>query len=197
MGRRGRRKGSNGEESRELLLRTATNEFASNGYHNTKISSIVKKANVTQPTFYLYFESKEAIFQELFNRFRQNLAELVQQSRLESGLQLDSLPVEIEQKLTAIFTFFKKNPNLTLIGFFIAEGSTELKQQIAKQIEANLRKEQLDGYFQPDIDMNMVAFSLIGMIERLTLEKLFSGLTEPNLLAKEIVHLLLYGMIHR
>ena len=31
-------------------------EFAVNEFHATKVSTIVRKAGVTQPTFYLYFD---------------------------------------------------------------------------------------------------------------------------------------------
>lgn len=58
MGQRGRRKGANGEQSRVQLLHIAAAEFARMGYYETKISNIVQKAKLTQPTFYLYFQSK-------------------------------------------------------------------------------------------------------------------------------------------
>ncbi|MGM1006906.1 MAG: hypothetical protein ACQEW2_07585 [Bacillota bacterium] len=45
--------------------------------------------------------------------------------------------------------------------------------------------------------MGIVAESLTGIIERLTLTKLFKGIKTPEDLAKEIVHLFLYGMINK
>ncbi|WP_010647427.1 TetR/AcrR family transcriptional regulator [Oceanobacillus massiliensis] len=197
MGQRGRRRGSIGVESRNLLLEKAAEEFAKCGFHETKISTIVKRANVTQPSFYLYFSSKDAIFQELVGSFHSTLSDLVQQSRLESGLKLDSLEAEIEYKLTAIFTYFKNNQDLTKIGFYISKDAGRLKGQIAAQIEENLLKEQRDGYFQPDIDMHTVAQSLVGIMERLTIVKLFTGMREPGNLANEIVRLILNGIISR
>ena len=65
MAVRGRPKGASGEESRALLLQVAAKEFAQKGYYETKISDIVKGASLTQPVFYLYFQNKEAVFQEL------------------------------------------------------------------------------------------------------------------------------------
>ena len=58
---RGRKVNSNGEKSKQLLREKAIELFSSNGYYQTKISDIVKEANVTQPTFYLYFESKDSL----------------------------------------------------------------------------------------------------------------------------------------
>ena len=44
-----------GEESRARLLAAAAREFAQHGYHETKVSTIVADAGVSQPTFYFYF----------------------------------------------------------------------------------------------------------------------------------------------
>ena len=70
---RGRRVNSSGERSKQLLLKKAIELFSTHGYHQTKISDIVKAANVTQPTFYLYFQSKESLFNDLNEQFRNDL----------------------------------------------------------------------------------------------------------------------------
>lgn len=51
--------------TRERLLAAAREIFAAQGYHNTLISDIVKKAGVGQGTFYRNFTSKRAIFEAL------------------------------------------------------------------------------------------------------------------------------------
>ena len=73
-----RKKGANGQESRARLLIVAANEFAKSGYHQTKISTIVSRAGLTRPSFYLYFESKEAVFKELVEKFRAELKILLE-----------------------------------------------------------------------------------------------------------------------
>lgn len=196
MGPRGRKKGANGEQSRALLLTIAAEEFAKNGYYETKISTIVKRASVTQPTFYLYFQNKEAIFRELVDLFRNKLVDFTNSSRLELGMDVRFVSDRIVIGLTRIFTFFAENSHLTRIGFFISADANELKSQLATQIEENLMFEVQAGYFREDIDINIVAESLVGMMERLTFTKLFQGIKEPAALANEIVQLLLYGMIH-
>ncbi|MBN8201652.1 TetR/AcrR family transcriptional regulator [Bacillus sp. NTK034] len=197
MGQRGRKKGACGEQSRAMLLEIAAEEFAQKGYFHTKISEIVKRAGLTQPSFYLYFESKDAIFQELVDLFRARLSELTSNSRVESGIDLPALPERITSGLSAIFKFLMDNQNLTRISFFMAPDAEEFKEILAGQIEANLLSEQQAGYFREDIDMGTVAESLTGIIERVTLTKLFNGLKTPEGLAKEIVQLFLYGMIYK
>ena len=118
MSKRGRKKGAIGEQSRALLLNIAAEEFANHGYYETKISTLVKRAGLTQPTFYLYFKSKEAIYQELIDLFIQGLSNLTNESRLEPGIDFNSLPLRITKGLTGVLTFFSENQNLTRIGFF-------------------------------------------------------------------------------
>ena len=70
---RGRKVNSNGERSKQLLLEKAIELFSTHGYHETKISDIVTAADVTQPTFYLYFKSKDKLFFDLNEGFRKDI----------------------------------------------------------------------------------------------------------------------------
>ncbi|KMY51636.1 TetR/AcrR family transcriptional regulator [Peribacillus loiseleuriae] len=195
MGQRGREKGASGEESRALLLKIAADEFAQKGYYETKVSTIVKRANLTQPTFYLYFQSKEAIFQELVDAFRQNLFAYTKKSSLEPGIDSHSVPEALTKHLAAIFTYFVENPNLARIGFLIAQEAEELKKQLAAQMTDNLVSGQQNKYYRSNIDMSIVAESLVGIIERLTVTQLLQGKKQPEEIANEIVPLFLYGML--
>ncbi|WP_159887905.1 TetR/AcrR family transcriptional regulator [Paenibacillus puerhi] len=49
-------------DKREIIIASALKLFEELGYHNTKISHIVKEAGIAQGTFYLYFKSKEDVF---------------------------------------------------------------------------------------------------------------------------------------
>ena len=195
MSKRGRKKGAIGEQSRALLLNIATEEFANHGYYETKISTLVKRAGLTQPTFYLYFKSKEAIYQELIDLFIQGLSNLTNESRLEPGIDFNSLPLRITKGLTGVLTFFSENQNLTRIGFFNSVEAAEIKKQLAIQIRENLISEVQNGYFKTEIDMGLISEILVGAIERLTLTILFPGIKEPEEIACEIVHLFLNGML--
>ncbi len=56
------------EERREQILSHAVRLFAERGYHLTQISDIIEAAGIARGTFYLYFDSKRAIFSELLDR---------------------------------------------------------------------------------------------------------------------------------
>ena len=55
-------------ERRQQILNVARDVFARRGYHNAKIDDIVAAAGIARGTFYLYFEDKRAIFEEIVDR---------------------------------------------------------------------------------------------------------------------------------
>ncbi len=58
-------------QTRGRLVETAKKVFSERGYHNAQISHIIDEAGVARGTFYLYFKSKEEIFnQELRSRIK-------------------------------------------------------------------------------------------------------------------------------
>lgn len=195
MAERGRPKGASGEESRALLLEIAAKEFAQNGYHETKVSTIVKSASLSQPTFYLYFKNKEAIFEELENLFRLRMMDLAKKSRLQPALEQATVRARIIHNVKELLAFFAKNPNLTRIGLYLSTKADEIKAQIVKQIKENLDYEVDAGYFKKDLDTHIVAECLIGIIERLTFVQLLPKQKKPEEIAQHIVNLLIEGML--
>jgi len=175
-------------------LKIAAEQFALHGFHDTKISAIVKAANVTQPAFYLYFKSKEAIFQELIDLFKSKLHPRVEQSRLPSDSEKTELPERIGNNIASVFQVFQENEQIARIGFFLSEDAAEIKEQMAKQIEENLTAEVKNGFFDPDFDLSVVASAIVGVIGHLALTKLWTGLKTPDELSKEITKLFLYGL---
>jgi TetR/AcrR family fatty acid metabolism transcriptional regulator len=55
------------EQRRAHLIQCALEVFAEKGYHQASISDIIKRAGVARGTFYLYFESKRSVFDQLLD----------------------------------------------------------------------------------------------------------------------------------
>ena len=53
------------EEMRNTILQKSLLYFARNGFAGTKISDLSKNSGIGQGTIYVYFESKEELFQEI------------------------------------------------------------------------------------------------------------------------------------
>ncbi|WP_368654312.1 TetR/AcrR family transcriptional regulator [Ornithinibacillus sp. 4-3] len=196
MAERGRPKGASGEESRALLLEIAAKEFAQHGYHETKVSSIVKGASLSQPTFYLYFKNKEAIFEELEDLFHIQIIDFTKKSRLQPELEPKIIKERIIYNVGQLLTFLAKNPDLTMIGFYLSTKSDEIKARMVRETKDNLDFEVEAGYFRKDLDTYMIAEALIGIVERLTFIQLLPGIKQPGEIAEFIVDLLLNGMLN-
>ncbi len=64
---------------REELIDIAEELFLENGYEETPVSDIVKKAHVAQGTFYYYFKSKDEILDDITDRYLNEFANLVEE----------------------------------------------------------------------------------------------------------------------
>ena len=56
------------KEKRELILDTALSLFAENGFHQTSIEQIARKAGISKGLTYNYFESKELLLQAVLQK---------------------------------------------------------------------------------------------------------------------------------
>jgi TetR/AcrR family fatty acid metabolism transcriptional regulator len=188
-------KGEKGKKSRERLLASAIHEFAHQGYHATKVSTIVARAGLTQAAFYLYFPSKEAIFAEIVNEFREQVYMLASAARIAPGHETDEIPMRIYTAIEAVFRFFATHPDLMRIAFVQAPNAEEIKAEMVALVAENLRAEQQAGYFRPEVSIEMVGEGLVGMIERFALRWLFPGEKDASTLAAQLADLLVHGIL--
>jgi AcrR family transcriptional regulator len=71
------------ESRRSAVLAVARRIFSEKGYHATSIHHLIESADIARGTFYLYFESKRAIFDELLDQLVTTLQ--AQVKRIEVG----------------------------------------------------------------------------------------------------------------
>ncbi|WP_432702129.1 TetR/AcrR family transcriptional regulator [Lysinibacillus sphaericus] len=186
---RGRKINSNGEKSKQLLLEKAVELFAERGYHATKISDIVKAADVTQPTFYLYFKSKESLYEDLNIQFQLGFYEIMDNHSEQAEKGLEGFIHMLEHKLYLMFLYIIENPKLTKIGFFESKQSSSVKSQLTQQFIELVYRHDCDGLFKlQNIDIKIVADSFVGSFERLILTNLLEQKSKPCELARNLVH---------
>jgi AcrR family transcriptional regulator len=56
------------QERRRQILDAAKHVFADAGYHGASINAIIERAGIARGTFYLYFESKSAVFSSILDQ---------------------------------------------------------------------------------------------------------------------------------
>ncbi|MCL1699912.1 TetR/AcrR family transcriptional regulator [Lysinibacillus sp. Bpr_S20] len=187
---RGRKVNSNGERSKQLLLEKALELFSEKGYHETKISDIVKAAHVTQPTFYLYFESKDSLYNDLNSRFQRGFDEIMNKQSEEVEEGLEGFVRELKQKVHMLFVYIIENPKLTKIGLFESEQSLAVKSRLTQQFTHLIHRYDCAHIIQSYcVDQDIVVDSFVGSLERLILTNLLEHKKLPCELASDLVHL--------
>ncbi len=68
-----------GEKTRDKLLVAGAKVFARRGYHAARVDDIVTAAAISHGTFYLYFASKDALFESLIGAISDEFMSLVGQ----------------------------------------------------------------------------------------------------------------------
>ncbi|MEA4934686.1 MAG: TetR/AcrR family transcriptional regulator [Lawsonibacter sp.] len=62
-----------GAETKKLLFACADKLFLQNDYNDVSVEAITRMAGVTKGTFYVHFESKDALYAELFSGYVERL----------------------------------------------------------------------------------------------------------------------------
>ena len=92
--------------TREQLLASAARVVGEHGYRDASIQRITADAGMAQGTFYLYFESRQALFDELLPHFGLHMLELV---RVRAHGAKGFFEVE-EIGVRAVFEYLIENP---------------------------------------------------------------------------------------
>ena len=91
------------EETRNRILKRASLYFARNGFGDTKISDLARHIGIGQGTIYLYFSSKEELFEEIRKSAgnRDDIRRLKTLSKLPipANAKIEKLSQEMEKKL--------------------------------------------------------------------------------------------------
>lgn len=96
---------------REQVLRHAKRIFARKGYHRTNIAEIIARAQIARGTFYLYFQNKRELFEELLEQTLGELRHRIQRLRIGPG---EPDPVEqLRNNLRRVLNFVLAERELT------------------------------------------------------------------------------------
>lgn len=153
--------------TRARLRKAAIAVFAEKGFHETKVSDIVAKAGVSQPTFYLHFVSKDAAFEELVEEFRTALRAATQACLISPGLAPEELFADLKASFTRYFAVLARDPALTEIGFFQRPSGEVTKAQMIEWTMANMEQEQAAGILRADIPVAHQARLVIGLLDQM------------------------------
>ncbi|MDB4965355.1 MAG: Transcriptional regulator, TetR family protein [Myxococcales bacterium] len=162
------------EQRRTAVLAVARRIFADKGYHATSIDDIIAAAGIARGTFYLYFESKRAIFDELLDELFTTLQAQVR--RIEVGPNALPPVEQMNATVDRVMQTLAENrevPRILLREAVGIDDEFDAKlEQFYGRIEALLTSAVLTGQ-----QMNLVRPCDAGMVARCILGS-----------AKELVH---------
>lgn len=192
------------EERRREILKAAKRRFSEKGYHATTVSDIIAAAGIARGTFYLYFDSKRAIFEalldQLFVVFRGGLKRI----DVADG-SLDSVFAQVQANVDNIIGTFIANRELTKILLCEAVGLDaefdgklfdfygRLNTLLRNSLELGIAM----GILRP-FDARVVSSSILGSIKEVMYHYVMGDeLPDQAAIGREIVNYNLYGILAR
>jgi AcrR family transcriptional regulator len=185
-----------GEESKRKLLQAAEELFAKKGFQSTKISEIVANAGLTQAAFYLYFKSKEDIFQQMIQDFDQQIIDLSDAGKKVVELVPNDIKSYVTNMFIQLFTVLGKNPNLIRIALQHATESDQIRKKIVEQIANNMSNNQRFGIVKEEIDTWVAAEAIVAVTERLVNRYLLTGEKTEKELGEQVARMFLSGILN-
>jgi AcrR family transcriptional regulator len=152
-----------GQRTLERLLDAGATVFAARGYHAARVDDVVKAAKTSHGTFYLYFSSKEDLFQALAVDVAESMVELARElPDLNPGRAgdlhdwLTRFQALYARHSAVIRTWTEAEIVDSDMGRVGGDLVVQFSRELAKRLEAAA----------PDIEPDIAALAFVGMIER-------------------------------
>ena len=123
-----------GAETKKLLFACADKLFLQNDYKDVSVEAITRMAGVTKGTFYVHFESKDALYAELFSGY-------VERLDTQYRAFLDTLSLGVSSSKT-LLAFVEEIINLMITQI----GYDRLKTVYRLQLAGTINMESVMGY---------------------------------------------------
>jgi len=161
----GRELRARGKRTLRRLLDAGAEVFAERGYHAARVDDVVKAAATSHGTFYLYFASKEDLFQalavdaaEAMVALARTLPDLSDDERGRAALEewVDRFADLYAHYSAVIRTWTEAEIVDTEVGRIGGDLVAEFSRELARRLETAA----------PDVDARLAAAALVAMIER-------------------------------
>ncbi|SFI26952.1 MULTISPECIES: TetR/AcrR family transcriptional regulator [Microbacterium] len=154
-----------GVATRRKLLEAAEVVFAAVGYHEASIVKITERAGIGLGTFYLYFDGKQQIFEELVVDLNRRVRHSMAEAMAGAANRIDAERAGFE----GFFRFTAAHPALYRIvreAEFVSPETLRLHYtRIVEGYEAGLRAAQQHGDVDDRLDPEVTAWALMGVGE--------------------------------
>ena len=160
----GRPLSQRGIETRRRLLDAAESVFGELGYHDASVVKVADAAGVAAGTFYLYFDSKKAIFDELVRDLNRRVRHAMKEGSSKGETRLEAELGGFD----AYFRFTAEHPTLYRIIRQAEFVSPEMLRYHYEQLSAGYiegLKEASEAGEIAKLDAEVAAYALMGLGE--------------------------------
>ena len=170
----GRTLSARGVETRGRLLQAAESVFGQLGYHDASVVKITEAAGVGQGTFYLYFATKQDIFDELIRDLNRRVRHAMKEASSRGATRLEAELLGFG----AYFSFTSEHPALYRIirqAEFVSPEMLEYHyEKLAQGYVEGLRESMARGEVG-EIDPEVTAWALMAAGEMLGMRYILWG----------------------
>ncbi|KYH46284.1 TetR/AcrR family transcriptional regulator [Branchiibius sp. NY16-3462-2] len=153
-----------GERTRQKLLAAAEQVFAEQGYHDASVARITEVAGVGMGTFYLYFDTKL----EVFDQVVEDLNRRVRRAMYEASSTQHTRAAAERAGFAAFFKFTAEHPALYRLvrqAEFVSPAALNMHySRIVDGYTSALQKARDNGEIG-DVDPTVAAWALMGIGE--------------------------------
>ncbi len=174
----GRPLSKRGLDTRRRLLDAAEHVFGELGYHDASIVKLASAAGVAAGTFYLYFDSKKAVFDELVVDLNRRVRHAMKEASSRGGTRPESELFGFE----AFFRFTSEHPALYRIIRQAEFVSPEMLRYHYDRLSAGYveaLRAAVDAGEIGQLDPEVAAFALMGLGEMIGMRWILWGEGKP------------------
>ena len=191
-----------GSEKYQRILDAAVEVIAENGYFNSPVSAIAKRAGVADGTIYLYFKSKDDVLRTAIDSTFQRFYMIVE----ERFKTLTNPREQLEYIAEVHLSSHSANRSMAVLmqtemrqsAKFIAEFSHHHLVRYIQVVREVIRRGQQEGIFRQDISDGVVAHCMFGAIDELLSSAVFTGRNyDPKATAAQVMDILMQGIQSR
>lgn len=184
---------------RAQVLRHAKRIFARKGYHRTNIADIIAHAGIARGTFYLYFQNKKDLFEELLEQVLNEIAHRIQ--RIRNGPDEPSPVEQLRANLRRVLNFVLAERELTdillnhSVGFDreLDAKILDFYERIADQIQRSLDL-GIEMNLVRSCDTRAVAYCILGGIKEVVGQLSRNRTRDTSALVEEVLAFGLRGV---
>lgn len=187
---------------RQKIIAAACHVFKKKGYHSATISDIIRETDLARGTFYLYFKSKEEIFDSLLTSFYMEALQTINTLDVEKWGK-DDFFKQLNQMSQALFTVFNKHKDTVrilittpVLGDDLLSRRIDEFMNILKTITSDMVKRGVEAGLLVKHDTALMGEIVVGGMREFTYQWLVHGKYDKNMPDKvdEIVRIFMRGV---